>query len=322
LFDVITVGSATVDAFINTGSKLFKKSFFKNYVSVPFGSKILIEDLKFEIGGGGTNTAVALSRLGLKTAYLGSIGIGTNSQRVIKLLEKEKVETSLIQKEDGRTGFSVILDASGHDRTILTFKGNNDNLNFSKIPKEHLKTRWFYFSAMMNKSFETQVELANYAKKHKIKIAYNPSSYLVQKGAKYLKPLLEKTSLLILNKEEAACLVGKTNPKKTLMRLLKLGPELAVVTDGPNPIHAAEGKYLYYLKPSHVKVVEATGAGDAFAAAFLAGIIEKGEIEFALKLGLAESQSVVTNYGPKQGLLKYKELLEKTKNLYVKKELL
>jgi len=71
LFDVITVGSVTVDAFINTGNKLFKKSFFKNYVSVPFGSKILIEDLKFEIGGGGTNTAVALRKLGLNVAYMG-----------------------------------------------------------------------------------------------------------------------------------------------------------------------------------------------------------------------------------------------------------
>ena len=86
MYDVITVGSATVDAFVNTGSKLFQKSPLKNYVKVPFGSKILIDQLKFEIGGGGTNTAVALSRLGLKTAYIGSIGLGNNSQRVINLL--------------------------------------------------------------------------------------------------------------------------------------------------------------------------------------------------------------------------------------------
>ena len=322
MFDVITVGSVTVDAFINTGNKLFKKSFFKNYVSVPFGSKILIEDLKFEIGGGGTNTAVALRKLGLNVAYMGSIGIGTNSQRVTKLLEHEKIDTSLVQKEDGRTGFSVILDASGHDRTILTFKGNNDNLDFEKIDQSKLKTRWFYFSAMMNQSFETQKKLAEYAKKNKIKIAYNPSSYLAKKGARYLKPILEKTDLLVLNKEEAEYLVGKNKTRKLLKNLLSLSPELVVVTDGPNPIYATEGKYIYELKPKHIKVVEATGAGDAFASTFLAGIIKEGDIEYALKLGLANSQSVVQGYGPKNNLLNFKEALNNTKDMKIDKVLL
>ena len=90
MYDVITVGSATVDAFTSTGNRLFKKGNSKNYVHVPFGSKILIDELKFSIGGSGTNTAVALSRLGLKISYIGSMGCGNNSQRVTNLLKKEK----------------------------------------------------------------------------------------------------------------------------------------------------------------------------------------------------------------------------------------
>ena len=200
MFDVVTVGSATVDAFVNTGSKLFKKSRFKQSVSVPFGSKIVIDDLKFHIGGGGTNTAVALSRLGFKTAYIGSVGLGTNSSRVLSLLKKEKVDTSFVQREEGRTGFSIILDAYGHDRTILTFKGNNDQLDFDKIDKSKLNTKWFYFSSLLNKSFETQKKLVDFAVNHKIKIAYNPSSYLAKKGAKYIEHILKRTDLLVLNK--------------------------------------------------------------------------------------------------------------------------
>ncbi len=156
MYDVITVGSATVDAFVNTGSKLFRKSRFKNSVSVPFGTKIVIDSLKFHIGGGGTNAAVALSRLGFKVAYIGSVGLGTNSRRIINILKKEKVNTSFIQRSFGRTGFSVILDAYQHDRTVLTFKGNNNSLDFNKIDKTKLKTRWFYFSSMLSQSLETQ----------------------------------------------------------------------------------------------------------------------------------------------------------------------
>ena len=320
MYDVITVGSATVDAFTNTGSKLFQRSRFKKYVAVPFGTKIVINDLKFDIGGGGTNTAVALSRLGLKVSYIGAIGRGTNSKRVINLLQKENIDTSFIQNDFGRTGFSVILDAVGHDRTILTFKGNNDDLNFNKINKSKLKTKWFYFSSMLEKSFETQKRLADFAVKNKIKIAYNPSSYLVKKGAKYIQYILKRTDILILNKEEAAYLVGKRKPKITLNKLLKLGPKLAVVTDGKNPIYATEGKEIYSLKPSPIKVLESTGAGDAFASSFLAGIIKKQDIEFALKLGLVNSQSVITHYGAKNKLMKYKETLNKIKKMDVKKE--
>lgn len=321
MFDVITVGSATVDAFINTGNQLFQKSVFKKYVLVPFGTKIVIDDLRFDIGGGGTNTAVALSRLGLKTAYIGSVGLGTNSKRVFSLLKKENVDTSFIQAEEGRTGFSVILDASGHDRTILTFKGNNDILDFNKIDKRKINTRWFYFSAMLNKSFETQKKLAEFAKKNKIKIAYNPSSYLAKKGAKYLEYILKRTDLLILNKEEAGYLVGNYTIKHMIKKLLGLGPELVVITDGEHPAYASEGKYLYSIKPNHVKVVDATGAGDAFASSFLAGIIKKGDIEFAMKLGLANSQSKLADYGAKNKLLAYDDILEKIKNMKVNKQI-
>ncbi|MCK4522326.1 MAG: carbohydrate kinase family protein [Nanoarchaeota archaeon] len=307
MYDVITVGSATVDAFINTGSRLFQKT-YKKYVKVPFGSKILISDLKFDIGGGGTNTAVAFSRMGLKTAWIGSIGLGTNSKRVLNLLKKEKVDISFAQQGNGRTGFSVILDAIGHDRTILTFKGNNDNLEFKKIPLKEIKTKWFYFSAMLNQSLETQKKLASFAKKNNISIAYNPSSYLVKKGVKYIKDILDNTDLLILNKEEAGYLVGKKPVDIMLKRLFELGINLVVITDGKNKVYAYEGSHIHAIKPHKVKILETTGAGDAFASGFLAGIIKKGDIEFALKVGLANSESVITHYGAKNKLLRWSGL--------------
>ena len=116
MYDVITVGSATVDAFTNTGKKLFKKG-KKDYVQVPFGSKILVEQLKFDIGGGGTNTAVALSRLGLKTSYIGSMGQGNNSQRIKTLL----------------TNSSVFINNSQSDKAEFYFSKSKFDLLFFQI---------------------------------------------------------------------------------------------------------------------------------------------------------------------------------------------
>ncbi len=322
MFDVITVGSATVDAFVRTGNKLFGKAQHNNCVMVPFGSKILVDDLRFEIGGGGTNTAVALRRIGLKVAYLGSVGVGNNSSMVLNLLKKEKVDTSLVQSGGGRTGFSVILDASGHDRTILTFKGNNDQLDFDRIPKGRLKTKWFYFSAMLNKSFGTQKKLAAFAVKNKIKIAYNPSAYLARMGAGYIKPILLKTDLLVLNREEAAYLVGKQSIQNTLKKLLRLGPKIVAVTDGARNAYVTDGNEVFWTNPPNIHVVESTGAGDAFASTLLAMIMKNKTLGFALAAAVANSQSVISHHGPKNILLSYSEVARKANAYKVKEGLL
>ena len=94
-YDIITVGSNKVDVFAKTDSELIEiktRTHTEELLAYPVGTKILIEELEFMIGGGGTNTAVAFSRLGFKTGYLGKIGKDENGLKVFKLLKKEKVE--------------------------------------------------------------------------------------------------------------------------------------------------------------------------------------------------------------------------------------
>ena len=81
MYDVIVIGSATIDMFIDTSYKLFSKK--ENAINLPLGSKILVDDIKFYTGGGSTNVAVALSRLGLKVACIAKIGTDENSHHII-----------------------------------------------------------------------------------------------------------------------------------------------------------------------------------------------------------------------------------------------
>ena len=93
MYDVITVGSATLDVFAKTRfSELIKIIDPKgetDLIAFPSGSKILVDELEFTTGGGGTNTAVAFSRLGHKVAFVGKLGQGTNSEFINKDLKKE-----------------------------------------------------------------------------------------------------------------------------------------------------------------------------------------------------------------------------------------
>ena len=86
-YDVITVGSALSDVFVDTGLKTMK-SHNKRLIAYPVGFKIAVKEIKFSIGGGGTNTAVGFARMGLKTAFLGKIGNDQTATEILNLLKK------------------------------------------------------------------------------------------------------------------------------------------------------------------------------------------------------------------------------------------
>ncbi len=289
MFDVVTFGSAVVDVFVETGQS-GKKFEYKA------GSKILVKDLKFDVGGGATNSAVAFSRLGLKTGCICKVGDDNNGQDVLDELKREKVKF-LGKRINGTTGHSIILDSKDKNRTILTFKGLGNSVKISDIPR--FKSSWLYFSSVLGESFKTQEKLAKKLKKNGTKLAFNPSEYLIKKLD--IRGLLKMADIVILNKEEFDLI--KKRYKKSLLDIC-LG--IVVVTNKDKLTYAFDGEKKYSIKPNDIKVIERTGAGDAFASGFVTGIIVEKSIPESLKLGLRESESVIRYFGAKNKLLRMK----------------
>lgn len=296
--DIVTFGSAVVDTFISTDAK--EKSGFIEY---PVGSKLLIKDHRRDIGGGATNVAVALSRLGFKTGAICNVGNDNNGKDILSNLKQEKVKfLGKIKKES--SGYSIILDSQKHNRTILTFKGPNDNIKLSDIPK--FKTKWLYLTSMMKTSYETQKKLAKKLVKEETKIVFNPSAYLIRN--KDIRDILKISHAVILNKEEATMIQKKYKKKGDLLKTItSLGPKVAVITDKDEPVKAYNKEKVYEIKPhKNIKVLERTGAGDAFGAGFTAGLIKNYSLNKCLKLALEEGESVLKHYGAKNKLIKRK----------------
>lgn len=315
-YDVITIGSATVDAFVKTtGEDLIDiktPTSEEVFTCYPLGSKILIKDLQFMTGGGGTNTGVSFARLGLRTAYLGNLGDDPNGKKIIDELKAERIDF-IGTKTRHKTNYSVILDSIGHDRTILAYREASEFLDFSRLNKGKLKAKWYYFSSMTGKSFDAGIKLMDFAQKNGIKVAFNPSTYQVKDGKAKLKPLLQRTDVLVYNREEAAILTGlKENDRieKLLESSRALGPKIVVITDGPKGAYCSDGIDLYSIIPRKVKVVETTGAGDAFASSFVAGLAKGNDMGFAMELGLTNSESVIQHYGAKNILLKWNQAIK------------
>jgi len=326
-YDIITVGSAAVDVFIHTDpsqTEILNVHHHKD-IAYPLGAKILINEMNFFVGGGGTNAAAAFSRLGLKTAFLGKIGKDDNGKTITDCLFKEKVD--FIGSYGQVSGYSIILDSSADDRTIFAYKGCNNNLKVNDFRFENINSKWIYMSSMIKDSFNTQKIIVEYAKKNNIKIAYNPSLYLTRKGTRPLRSILKNTEILILNKEEAQALVKdpKDNVYNLLFEVSKLGPKLVIITDGSRGAHCYNviEETVYSAKPRKVHIVETTGAGDAFASGFVAGVIMGKGINVSLKLGMLNAESVITHLGSKNILLDYTafEMAERDNRTIFKKKL-
>lgn len=314
MFDIVTVGSAVSDIFVQAapGTSRFEKHTDHEDVCYHIGSKILVQDVQVETGGGGTNTAVAFARLGFKTGFIGKIGDDSGSQSLLEDLKKEGV-TFLGKQTRGKMGLSIVLTGLHHDRTILTYKGVNNFLETKELKMEARKTKRYYFSSMLGTSWETIRGLAAFATREHIPYTFNPSLYLAKKGRFALRSLLSGCELLTLNKEEAYAMTGSppSMPITTVLLRLQQYVPLIAITDGKNGITAFDGTYRYTIPGRPIKVVDSTGAGDAFAAGVTAGLAWRMSFDECLKIGMLEAESVLTMLGAKNLLLTKKELMKR-----------
>jgi len=313
MYDVISMGSCTIDLFVDTGTGLFRTA-KDGRLSVPYGSKILVKSMTFEIGGGGTNTAGAFATFGLKVALLGKIGDDHNADKILKYLNSIRCDTSLLIKEEGSSDYSVILDAKGRDRTILTLKDKNDKLKFNEINLSGLNTKWFYLCTMLGESLDTQIKISKYANENNIGVMYNPSSYLIRKGINKFEEILNNSNIICVNFEEGKMITGHTDPRLMSDNLLSYGPEIAIITDGNHGAYAFKKKEGYMIIPNEVNVKETTGAGDSFGAGFLTGFMKTTNIKIALEYGATEAESVIQHLGAKNIFLNIEEIESKIKN--------
>lgn len=300
-YDIITLGSASVDVFVKANSEIRKHEHHTD-IAYHLGEKVLIDDLHFATGGGATNNAVGFSRLGLKTGCIAVVGKDNNGYLVISTLKKEGVDFLGTMKE-GKTGYSVIL-AGKKDRTILAYKGINNKLKKSDIQINDIKTKWLYASTMMGESFRTSEYLIKKLKAKGTKVGMNISLYLAKQGIHKIKGIIKHTDLIILNLQEAEVLTGKKNVEEMFHEFSKYTKARVVITNGQYTIYAADTKSTYIKRIHPVKAVETTGAGDAFATGVIYGMMTGKSMEKCLDYGHKEAVSVLKSIGAKSGLLR------------------
>ncbi|MEK7063052.1 MAG: carbohydrate kinase family protein [Patescibacteria group bacterium] len=307
--DVITIGTATRDAFLK--SKEFKRISTPEYQSgeglcLPSGAKVEVDDIIFATGGGATNSAVTFARQGYHTACVCKIGNDVSGHEVLANLKSEGVSTVFaVQDENLKTAYSILLLSDSGERTILVYRGASEHFETSDINLHSLQAKWFYIAGSIPVKIVDAV--LDQAKSIGAKTAINPSQSQIKLGLKGFGDVLKKIDVLIINREEGAYLTSVDYKKED--KIFKILDEhikgIVVLTDGPKGSLVSDGKNIYKAGIyKEQKVVDRTGAGDAYGAGFVSGLIEdEKNIERAIMLASANAASVVESIGAKTGII-------------------
>lgn len=313
-FDVLSVGDIVTDAFI----KLFDDQAYSytneygKWLAVQFGTKLPYDHNEIlHAVGNASNAAVAFSRLGLKTGFITNVGGDEAGRQMIHQLQSENVDHRFVKvNPDKKSNYHYVLWYK-EERTIL-IKHEEYDYHWPDLRPDEVP-HWIYFSSISEKALPYHDQMADWLDKNPdVKLAFQPGTFQMEAGVERLKRLYARTEILALNREEATKVSGGNHEDihDLLDKLHAIGPKIVVISDGPSGAYASDGQNRFKMPiyPDPAPPFERTGAGDAFTATFVAGIIKGMPIEAALQWAPINSMSVVQKTGAQAGLLKESEI--------------
>ncbi|MFQ6071621.1 MAG: carbohydrate kinase family protein [Methanosarcinales archaeon] len=277
-----------------------------------------IHSIEYFSGGSAANTIVGLSRLGLKTGYIGKIGDDTEGKILLEDMQNENVDVSGIKTSIDRSGTCLVFVDGMGNRAILVDPGVNDTITIDDINLDFVKkTKFLHLTSFVCKesiqSFETQKKLI---KELETEVSFDPGQLYAEKGLKEMEDIIKRSKVVLPSEYELKLLTG-FNYKEGAQILLNKGVEIVGVKLGEKGCYITDGSKEYSIPAYKTKVVDTTGAGDAFNAGFLYGLIKGKNLEECGKLGNKVASFCIQKKGAKDGLPRLHSL-DISNNLLIK----
>ena len=258
-------------------------------------------------GGSAANAAVWARRCGTKSAFVGKVGRDRLGDLAEEDLEDEEVDTWLVRSETQATGsVAVWIDHHGQ-RSMVSGKGADHYLLPSELPREQLRaakhlhlSAWSFFA---NPPRTAVREAARLAKEGGATVSFDPASFQlieqigVQRFLRFTEGL--GIDLLFPNVDEGRVLSGETDPARMIPVLAERYPGAKIVLklDAKGARVQTSGDESVHVPPVESQLLDATGAGDAFAGAFLSRWLRDGDAVGAARFATGVSAWVIEHIG-------------------------
>jgi len=271
------------------------------------GKLELFDEMELHTGGCANNTAIGLARLGISSGTMGKVGKDGLGDFIIRNLEENKVDTQGMKRSDeANTSFTFVMIAPNAERSFFHYIGANATLKYEDINFDLIKECKILHIAgsFLMPGFDGEVTAKVLREAQKLGIMTALDTAWDSKGnwLNLLEPCLDYVDIFLPSIEEAKMLTNLTEPARIADFFLNYGIKIVGLKMG------IEGSYIrtqdeeIRLPAYKVRTVDTTGAGDAFVAGFLAGIIMGWNLEKTVQLANATGAACVTAIGTTAGI--------------------
>lgn len=221
-------------------------------------------------GGSAANTMVAMSKLGFETGVLGVVG--SDEYGEFLLGELQGVDYSRVRRS-GATGICISIVKDG-ERSLIVFPNANNAFSFDDSDVQYINSsRIVHLTSFKDrKALENQIQLVSRLSQSVI-VSLDPGEIYARMGIDAIRPILSKADIIFPSEREIEILTGK-DPLPGGKELIKYGPRYVVCTMGADGSLIITPEKDYRIEALEVEVVDKTGAGDVYAAGFLAGMLK------------------------------------------------
>lgn len=290
-FDVVGFGALNVD-------KLFKV----NKIAGKEEESFFVES-KESCGGSAANTIVGLARLGLKTGYVGKVADDREGSLLLGDFKTESIDTNgIIIAKSGQSGVVMgFVDKKG-ERALYVAPGVNDTIDLKEVNADYIRgAKLLHLTSFVGeKSFKSQKKLVEQLPAN-VRVSFDPGMLYAKKGLSALRPIIKRAFAMLPNETELKLLTGKKYENGAKI-LLAEGVKVVGVKLGGKGCFVSNGEESYVIEPFKVKVVDTTGAGDAWNAGFLYGLLENKSLLECGRLGNLVASKCIMKMGARTGL--------------------
>ena len=305
MVEIVVAGRSILDTFLQSDAferpRREKTDPHRLLECFVLGAKIDLTQVTRTVGGGALNAATCFARLGHTTYLVSTVGDDHGRVEVLRHARLEGIRP-LVEISKSATGESFIILNGNGERTILTFDAGGHAQSVQDIlVRLHNGTALYYgvhhlAPKQTNRVFKS-------ARAHGMKICWTPGlvDFSDRRGFRSNAQLVDA---LILNESEAARVSGEDTSKEVERFFRNLSTTYCVITKGKQgSLLLYDGLTLEAVAPK-VSMIDSTGAGDAFAAAFFAALLTRDDPRNALREATLNSGSVVRHVGSTAGLLR------------------
>jgi ribokinase len=294
----------------------------------------VVTETKSSPGGSAANTIYGLAKLGVSAGFTGVVSDDAEGKILIQDFQRVGVDTSQIRVKPGaKTGSVLCLSDRLGRRSLYVIPGANNLLTMDDLDLTYInQARMLHLSSFADdRQFKMLLELMGGLS---TRLSFAPGALYASRGLKALAPILSKTHILFINRDEIKQLTGEDIISGAQI-CLKQGCSIVVVTLGKGVklevgkgggrktvtatgyIRDAESEHT--IQPGNRDIVspaDTTGAGDAFAAGFLYGLLKGKGLEECGRLGDIAARFSITKLGTRQGFPTPNQLAQRYRALY------